>query len=514
MEVGTASASTGSTVGSATAAPATAAAAVYQQRGAGASSITVLVVEDAARSGPAVAGGQLPPDHAAAATLSGAGTAAETPSAAKALEAAGAKGDFGGVLAAVEADDTNVPPPDGGFGWAVIFASFIVNVFTIGLQASFGVFQEAYGTLPEFAGTSNVEISFIGSLGAAGTPLLAILFGRLSDKYDARAVTAFGAVLMGVSLFASSFSSATWHLLVTQGFLFGISTSAAYIPYLGVLPDWFSKRRGLAMGIASAGGGIGGLVLSPLIRFLITEVGWRWALRIVGIGSLVLLLVSAALLRMRVHTPSTAKIDFSYFKDTSFLRLFAYSLICSLAWFVPPFYTPTYAVQYGMTKEQGALLEGLLNAASGVGRVGLGFMADYTGAVNTLTACLFFAASAVFILWPLASSFGSMLAFVLMLGLFLGGAASLVPTVVAQQFGSKGNLATVTGMIFTGDIMCLVGTPIAGAIIDRHTTFLSDGSKSINFIPVIMYTGACFLVCALLALSIRISATKRLLAKI
>nr|KAJ3411760.1 hypothetical protein HK105_002546 [Polyrhizophydium stewartii] len=449
MEVGTASASTGSTVGSATAAPATAAAAVYQQRGAGASSITVLVVEDAARSGPAVAGGQLPPDHAAAATLSGAGTAAETPSAAKALEAAGAKGDFGGVLAAVEADDTNVPPPDGGFGWAVIFASFIVNVFTIGLQASFGVFQEAYGTLPEFA-----------------------------------------------------------------GFLFGISTSAAYIPYLGVLPDWFSKRRGLAMGIASAGGGIGGLVLSPLIRFLITEVGWRWALRIVGIGSLVLLLVSAALLRMRVHTPSTAKIDFSYFKDTSFLRLFAYSLICSLAWFVPPFYTPTYAVQYGMTKEQGALLEGLLNAASGVGRVGLGFMADYTGAVNTLTACLFFAASAVFILWPLASSFGSMLAFVLMLGLFLGGAASLVPTVVAQQFGSKGNLATVTGMIFTGDIMCLVGTPIAGAIIDRHTTFLSDGSKSINFIPVIMYTGACFLVCALLALSIRISATKRLLAKI
>nr|KAJ3404506.1 hypothetical protein HK105_003897 [Polyrhizophydium stewartii] len=269
------------------------------------------------------------------------------------------------------------------------------------------------------------------------------------------------------------------------------------------------------MGISVSGGGFGGLALSPLIRFLITQVGWRWTLRIMGIAAFALLLGSAALLRMRVHAKRTSKIDFSYFRDSSFVRLFVMALMMSLSWFVPFFYIPLYSTQQGLSKEQGALLAGLLNAASATGRVSLGFVADYAGATNTLVSCLFLATVLVFVMWPFSVTFGGILAFVLLFGVFLGGFASLVPTAVAHLFGSRGNLATVTGMIFTGYVGNLVGAPIAGAIIDHYTTYSTDGSKSINFLPAIIYTGGFFTLSLLACVSVRMSAAKnRLFVKI
>ncbi|KAL2918202.1 hypothetical protein HK105_202129 [Polyrhizophydium stewartii] len=425
-------------------------------------------------------------------------------------DADGTAGEAGVAGAALE---TGVPAgvveSDGGYGWVIIAASFMIHFVAIGLPSSYGVFQAAYKELPEFAGASSLSIAFIGSLGSAGLPLFSIPAGRLTDKYGPRIVCICGAAIVAASLVLASFTTSLWQLLVTQGFLFGLGTSVAYLPGLAVISDWFVKRRGMATGIAVAGSGVGGLALGPILRALISQLGWRWTLRLAGIVGGAVLALCALILRIRTPRKSGKAIDLSLFKDSLFLRLYGMSFINSFAYFVPFFYVPTYALKYGMTKDQGALLIGLLNGASGVGRICLGFSADYIGHVNTLTSCLSLATLAILLIWPFATTFGTLLLFVLFFGFFVGGFISLTPTVIAQLFGGKGNIATVTGMLYNGFLLGnLFGSPIAGAMLDHFTTVTETG-KVTDFIPAIMFSGCCFFAGCVVMFSLKLSIGKR-----
>eukprot|EP00842_Homolaphlyctis_polyrhiza_P006265 jgi/Hompol1/663/HPOL_000874-RA len=419
-----------------------------------------------------------------------------------------------------------ISPPDGGFGWAVVVAAFCINMITIGLPASvfrpseaaskFRQSLRSYSTLPDFNGASSLSIAFIGSLCSAGLPLFAIPSGRLSDLYGARIVCAIGGAIHLLSLVAASFSTSLWQLFITQGFLLGMSCSLSHLAGVSVLSDWFIERRGLAMGIAFAGSGIGGLALGPVLRILLSQMDWRWTLRITGLAGGSLLMLCAFLLHSRTPRKTSKAIGLANFKDTLFLRLYLVAVFYSFGYFSPFFYLPTYAIQQGLTKEQGALLVGVLSGASGVGRVVLGFAADHLGYINTLTTCLILATASLALIWPFATTMLSIALFAVAFGFFVGGFISLTPTVVVQLFGAEGNIATVTGTIFSGYLFGdLFGTPIAGAIIDVFTTHLADGTKSVNYIPMIMYAGACFGLGCVFVVSIKYSAgNKRFFVKI
>jgi MFS family permease len=59
----------------------------------------------------------------------------------------------------------------------------------------------------------------------------------------------FGWLICVVALLASSFATKLWHLMFTQGFLYGVGIVLLYYPVLSLLNEWFIKRRGLAYGI-------------------------------------------------------------------------------------------------------------------------------------------------------------------------------------------------------------------------------------------------------------------------
>ncbi|KAJ8329506.1 hypothetical protein O5D80_002329 [Batrachochytrium dendrobatidis] len=397
-------------------------------------------------------------------------------------------------------------PPDCGYSWVIMVASFFIHFISIGIPTSFGVFQQAYKEEPEFAKSSNLEIAFVGSLGAAGMPIFSILAGRLVDKYGPRIVCACGALIVLVSLIIASFSNATWHLLITHGFLFGLGSSIAYLPGLAVLSDWWVKRRGFATGVAVAGTGIGGLTWGPILRALITSIGWRWTLRTVAMCGSAVILICALLLRTRVKRVAKRTIDLSCLKNSVFIRLYFVTFFNSFGYFIPFFFISIYAVSHGMTREQGALLIGILNGASGLGRVVLGFSGDYAGRINTIAACATTAAISILTIWPFATSFGSVVCVVVMFGFFIGGYVALLPTIVAQQLGANGDIATITGMVYNGLMWGnLFGSPIAGAMIDRFTTISANGSKHTNFLPSIMFSGCCLFTSAMFLVSIKMT---------
>ena len=109
-----------------------------------------------------------------------------------------------------------------------------------------------------------------------------------------------GVALMGGGLLLAPLTTQPWHLYLTIGVLVGAgSVCLGYSGQSLFLPNWFIRRRGLAMGLAFAGVGIGSVTLLPWVQLMIEQTGWRTACTAMGILVLVVLAPINLLLRKR-----------------------------------------------------------------------------------------------------------------------------------------------------------------------------------------------------------------------
>lgn len=106
-----------------------------------------------------------------------------------------------------------------------------------------------------------------------------------------------GALLLGLGLSLTSQVSALWQLYATYGFMMGIGMSVFYSPLLATTSRWFIRRRGLALGIVTAGIGAGTLIMAPLANYLILTHGWRASYLIMGPSIGIIIIVGALFLK-------------------------------------------------------------------------------------------------------------------------------------------------------------------------------------------------------------------------
>ena len=108
----------------------------------------------------------------------------------------------------------------------------------------------------------------------------------------------FGTKFGNAGLLLAPLTTQPWHLYVTIGVLVG--SGSVCLGYSGqslYLPNWFVKRRGLAVGIAFAGVGLGSITLLPAVQLVIDQAGWRSASTMMGILLLAVLAPLNLLLR-------------------------------------------------------------------------------------------------------------------------------------------------------------------------------------------------------------------------
>jgi len=99
--------------------------------------------------------------------------------------------------------------------------------------------------------------------------LLAILGGWAMDRYGPRKVGVFMGTLTGLSFLLTSLAWAPWQLLITYSLLLALGTGPLYAVVNATTSRWFVKKRGLAVGFTSAGGGVGTIFIAPFSTFLI-----------------------------------------------------------------------------------------------------------------------------------------------------------------------------------------------------------------------------------------------------
>lgn len=167
------------------------------------------------------------------------------------------------------------------YGWYIVLCGFLGHSIRMGLgQQTFGFFFK-----PMIAELAWSRTILTGGLVTRYLvlALLAPIVGFAEDKYGPRFLMAGSAIILGISMLLLSQTTSLWQFVLFFGVIgaFGIP-GLAYGVINPTLAKWFIRKRGLAIGISTAGINVGSMALTPIILFLITQYGWRTAWLILG----------------------------------------------------------------------------------------------------------------------------------------------------------------------------------------------------------------------------------------
>lgn len=191
------------------------------------------------------------------------------------------------------------------YGWWIVAACFISTVYTGGIIV-FG-FTAFFDPLIKEFGWSYAQVSLAASLRGAETGLIAPLLGYMVDRWGARWLMFLGASIVGIGiLLLSRISSLGMFYAAFLLIAIGLSCSSPAIIFPAT-STWFRKRLGLATGILAVGFGLGSLLI-PVVTGIIDALSWRNALLVLGIGTLVICLPLALVVK-RKNEPSSGVIE-------------------------------------------------------------------------------------------------------------------------------------------------------------------------------------------------------------
>ena len=381
------------------------------------------------------------------------------------------------------------------FGWWVVAAAFLISAVAVGSFYCYGVFFVP--VMAEF-GWSRTVISGVALVGGLTYAATVPVTGWLADRFGFRPMTVIMAATLGLGLLLSSLVQSVWQLYLFTGFICGLGAPIAVALPLAMVTRWFVKRQGLALGIASAGIGVGTALLPLLATYLISSFGWR-----VSYGFLGLLIwatcIPAALITMRNPEPgyvgapegelSTGKSSLDPHGKRTDLSLsqalqtgpfwclftvFGLSIFClglAMTHLVP------HARDMGLSAVTAAGLLSAMGAFSIVGRIGSGMVADRVGARPVLMAGILI--QGVMMLWLVkADATWMFYLFAALFGLSYGGNIVLIPKLTAHIFGLA-SMGAIFGALSVADGLGFgTGPLLAGYVFDV------TGSYDISFLLV------------------------------
>jgi MFS family permease len=168
--------------------------------------------------------------------------------------------------------------------WIVAGVAFLALVGAAGFRAAPGVLMVP---LQQEFGWSTTVLSAAVSINLVLFGLTAPFAAALMERFGIRAVTATALVLIGAGSALTVLVNESWQILLTWGLLIGLGTGSMALVFAATIANtWFSKSRGLVIGILTAGSAAGQLVFLPLIAMLAQDPGWRQASLLIAAGAL------------------------------------------------------------------------------------------------------------------------------------------------------------------------------------------------------------------------------------
>ncbi|KHN94687.1 Major facilitator superfamily domain, general substrate transporter [Metarhizium album ARSEF 1941] len=353
-----------------------------------------------------------------------------------------------------------------------------------------------YSTNKEPIKASHLELGLVGGLSISQALLVSPIVTMVRRRIGTRWTLLIGTLLLFTSLLAASFASKVWHLVLTQGLCFGWGMGFAYVTASALLPPWFSSRRSLAVGLATAGSGIGGSMYSLVADRVIRAWGLGWAYRVLAFAALSANLPASFLVRDLHPKPrdvAPGGIRSSSFDPRDFGRvevflIVAWGFATELGYIILLYSLPVYAASVGLTPAQGSAANALLNLGLAVGRPPLGYFSDTFGRISVAGVTTLLCAVFCFALWIPAQSFAPLLVFALVAGMLCGTFWCVITPVLVEVVGIA-KFANTFGVICIG---LVVPTTFAEPIAMRLVRGNANSNRA--FIQAQLFAGLMFLV--------------------
>jgi MFS family permease len=412
------------------------------------------------------------------------------------------------------------------YGWRVVTAASIL--YALGIGSVFYGFNTFFTPMVNEFGWSRAATSGAFSLSRLEGGIFGPIVGWLIDRFGSRKIAIFGMALAAAGFVALPLVNTN---VITLYIIFGLFLSLGYtmgpsLATTAAAAKWFIKKRSLALSFIAVGGGVGGAVIVPLLAWLITQYGWRWAAVIIGLVILVIGVPVALVIRNspeeRGLLPDGQKVvsvekatsgvvsrsglDEPAFSTASGIEEADFTVREALRTSTFWFYTLAmvlraailggivvheipYLVDMGIEYETAANVLGTMILISIPGRLVLGWIGDRFDKRYLLLASNLLQGVGIWILIN-ASSLGMVYLFVIIYGFGYGGAIPLSSALRADLFGRK-MFATIGGIVTTITTVSTVAAPVlAGYLYDvshsYHVAFYA-------FMVMITLSGFAFL---------------------
>ncbi|MDP7416042.1 MAG: MFS transporter [Dehalococcoidales bacterium] len=166
------------------------------------------------------------------------------------------------------------------YGWVVGATFFIAGTAIWGIRYTFGVF---FKSIEGEFGLTRAATSSIFSAQMVLGMVFTIVGGWALDKYGPKLILFLMGLFTGLGLVLTGQTGALWQLFLTYSLFLAMGTSIIFVVVMTTVSRWFDRRRGLALGVASCGAGLGPVVTAPLATYLIGEFNWHTAFVIIGL---------------------------------------------------------------------------------------------------------------------------------------------------------------------------------------------------------------------------------------
>ena len=174
------------------------------------------------------------------------------------------------------------------FGWVIIVVAFLTVAVSVTARTAFSLMFPPI--VDEFGWDRGLAAGAF-SFGFLVSAVISPAVGRVMDRRGPRFVIEVGVVLMAAGLLGATMMQAPWQLYATLGVLVGAGANCmSFSVQSQYLPNWFVRRRALAIGIAFSGVGVGAILILPWLQTIILKDGWRSACWALGLITLFVLL--------------------------------------------------------------------------------------------------------------------------------------------------------------------------------------------------------------------------------
>ncbi|GAM85742.1 hypothetical protein ANO11243_037500 [Dothideomycetidae sp. 11243] len=344
------------------------------------------------------------------------------------------------AVAAVTVTSLEDDIPDGGYGWVVIACIAVINFHTWGVATSYGIYLSYYLSANTFKNATALDFALIGGLEFALTMLLAPIVTPICRYLQLRPTMAIGVVIHAFGFICAGFSSGRiWALYLTQGVMIGVGLSFIFIPAAATLPQWFWKRRTMAVGLTSAGAGLGGLTFSLATNAMIRNLGFSWSLRITGIVCFVSNSTATYFLRDRNAEIQPTQHGFAVYllKRKGVWMLLGHSFFVMLGYISVLYSMSSFAVSLGMSQSRASLATVFLNLGTFIGRPIVGVTSDKYGRIKIAFLCTLTSGVLCIAVWIPTNSYGLLVFLSIAIGLVMGSFWTTITPLAAEVAGIK-----------------------------------------------------------------------------